>query len=232
LYYKHLNDGEEMKKLLVAAAVAGLVGTANAQSAFEGFYGQVGIGYESVSASEKGSTFRSTGGTTSPLNRNFSNSNGFTGAVGLGYTASITNTYTLGIGAEYYPISSQNAGYTFTIPGVSSGTGQWSKENSYNIFLSPGIVVSKDSLAYAKIGYSGAQTKSNVTGSSSGTVNYTGYSLGLGYKQIINGGLYGFAEGNYFNYGDKTSTTVNNGTSTTKTGLSSYNFLVGVGYRF
>ena len=40
-----------MKKLLVAAALAGLVGTANAQSAFEGFYGQVGIGYEMVSPS-------------------------------------------------------------------------------------------------------------------------------------------------------------------------------------
>ena len=37
-----------MKKLLVAAAVTGLVGTVNAQSAFEGFYGQVGVGYESV----------------------------------------------------------------------------------------------------------------------------------------------------------------------------------------
>jgi len=33
-----------MKKLLVAAAVTGLVGTVNAQSAFEGFYGQVGVG--------------------------------------------------------------------------------------------------------------------------------------------------------------------------------------------
>jgi outer membrane immunogenic protein len=220
-----------MKKLLVAAAVAGLVGTANAQSAFEGFYGQVGVGYESVSASDKGGTFTS-GGTTSSLNRNLSNASGFTGSIGLGYTAYLTKSYTLGIGAEYYPISSQNAGYTFTIPGVTSGTGQWSKENSYNIFLSPGVVVSKDSLAYAKIGYSGAQTKSNVTGSSSGTVNYTGYSLGLGYKQIINGGLYGFAEGNYFSYGDQSSTTVTTGTSTTKTGLSSYNFLVGVGYRF
>jgi hypothetical protein len=222
-----------MKKLLVAAVVTGLIGTVNAQSAFEGFYGQVGVGYESVSASDKGGTYTPPVGASSSINRNLSNSTGFTGSIGLGYTASITKTYTLGIGAEYYPISSQNAGYTFSIPGVTSGTGQWNKENAYNIFLSPGMAINKDSLAYAKIGYSGANTKSNATGSSSKTENYNGYSLGLGYKQIINGGLYGFAEGNYFNYGDKTATTVNSdGTSITKTGVSSYNFLVGVGYKF
>ena len=34
-------------KLLIAFAVAGLAGTAHAQSAFEGFYGQIATGYES-----------------------------------------------------------------------------------------------------------------------------------------------------------------------------------------
>jgi len=221
-----------MKKLLVTAAITGLVGTVNAQSAFEGFYGQVGVGYESVSSSDKGGTYTSPGGASSSVSRNFSNSTGFTGSIGLGYTASITKTYTLGIGAEYYPISSQNAGYTFSIPGVTNGTGKWNKENAYNIFLSPGVAINKDSLAYAKIGYSGAQGK-NSSASTSATTNHNGYSLGLGYKQIINGGLYGFAEGNYFSYDDKTSTIVNSdGTTVTKTGLSSYNFLVGVGYKF
>ncbi len=221
-----------MKKLFVAVAMAGLVGTVNAQSAFEGAYGQIGIGYENNTSSDKGGTYTATGGAQSTISRSFSNSSGFTGSVGVGYIASITNTYTLGIGVEYSPINSQNAGYTYSIPGVTSGTGQWKKENSYNVFLSPGIALSKDSLAYAKIGYTGAQLKNNNTGSSANTANYNGYSLGLGYKQIISGGVYGFAEGNYFSYGDKTSTTVSNGTSVTKTGVSSYNLLVGVGYKF
>jgi hypothetical protein len=223
---------KRMKKILVAATVAGLVGTVNAQSAFEGFYGQVGIGFENITTSDKGGTYTATNGAQSTLSRTFSNLSSFTGSVGAGYISSITNTYTLGIGVEYFPINSQDAGYTFSIPGVTSGTGQSKKENSYNVFLSPGIALNKDSLAYAKIGYSGAQFKNNSTGASATTSNYNGYSLGLGYKQIINGGLYGFAEGNYFNYGDKTSTAVNNGTSVTKTGVSSYNLLVGVGYKF
>ena len=221
-----------MKKLFVAVAMASLVGTVNSQSAFEGAYGQIGIGYENNSSSDKGGTYTATSGAQSTLSRNFTESSGFTGSVGVGYIASITNIYTLGIGVEYFPINSQNAGYTYSIPGVTSGTGQWNKENSYNVFLSPGIVLDKNSLAYAKIGYSSAQLKNNNTGSSAVTNNYNGYSLGLGYKQIISGGVYGFAEGNYFNYGDKTSTTVSNGTSVTKTGVSSYNLLVGVGYKF
>jgi len=221
-----------MKKLLVAVAMAVLVGTVNAQSALIGAYSQIGIGYENNSSSDKGGTYTATGGGQSPLSRNFTKSSGFTGSVGVGYISSITNTYTLGIGVEYFPINSRNAGYTYSIPGVTSGTGQSNKENSYNVFLSPGIVLDKYSLAYAKIGYSGAQVKHNNTGSSAITTNYNGYSLGLGYKQIISGGVYGFAEGNYFNYGDKTSTTVSNGTSVTKTGVGSHNFLVGVGYKF
>lgn len=220
-----------MKKLVVFSALS-LPVLAFAQNAFEGFYGQIGVGYESVTASEKGSTYTSTGGTTSPLNRSFSDSDKFTGSVTLGYTMPLADSFTVGVGAEYYALSSQNANYTYTVTGVTSGTGNWKRKSAYNIFVSPGFVISKDSLVYAKIGYAGADAQSNVTGSAPSTISHHGYSLGLGYKQMIDSNLYGFAEANYFNYGDKTATTVSNGTSTTKTGLTSYNFLVGVGYRF
>ena len=220
-----------MRRLVLLCAFF-LPGFAFSQSAFEGFYGQIGAGYESVEASEKGSTYTSTGGTTSPLTRSFSDSKGFTSSIALGYAMSFSESFVLGIGAEYYAVSSPNSSYTYTIQSVTSGTGNWKKKNSYNIFLSPGFVIDKDSLAYAKIGYASAETQNNTTGSSARTVSQNGYSLGLGYKQFIEGDLYGFAEANYFNYGDDTSTTVNNGTSTTKTGGTAYNFLIGVGYRF
>ena len=59
------------------------------------------------------------------------------------------------------------------------------------------------------------------------TYNFSGYSLGLGYKQIIEGGLYGFAEANYASYGSKTLIDTNGNLKPT-----TMNFLVGVGYKF
>jgi hypothetical protein len=63
-------------------------------------------------------------------------------------------------------------------------------------------------------------------------------NLGLGYKQMISGGFYGFAEANYMSYNKVnlgtswTETTGVRVTNNTNTGASAYNFLVGVGYRF
>jgi len=230
----YLKDKKMKKKILMVFSLTSFASSLMAQSAFEGFYGQVGLGYESNSASEAGSTYVSSGSTTrNSLNRIFSNSNGLSSAVGIGYTRAITPKLTLGIGAEYYPFASSSTGYTSSIAGVSSGTGSWNKENSYNIFLSPGVVVSKDGLAYAKVGYSRMQAKSGSTGAASDTSNHKGYSLGLGFKQIIQGGIYGFVEGNYFKYNDLFATSVNSsGTAYLNSGTSSYNLLIGVGYKF
>ena len=82
------------------------------------------------------------------------------------------------------------------------------------------------------MGYTGA---SFDTGGD--TTNYTGYSLGLGYKQIISGGLYGFGEVNYASYGNQTSSQsgVVSGSvlSTSVTSSANVtNLLVGLGYKF
>ena len=98
----------------------------------------------------------------------------------------------LGFGGEYSPIESQKQNISINLLGQSVPAGSYQKKNSYNFFLSPGLMVGTDALAYAKVGYTGA---SFDTGGD--TTNYTGYSLGLGYKQIITGGLYGFGEVNY-----------------------------------
>ncbi|QWD89244.1 hypothetical protein GQ367_01850 [Polynucleobacter sp. MWH-CaK5] len=66
----------------------------------------------------------------------------------------------------------------------------------------------------------------------------SGYILGLGYKQIITGGLYGFAEGNYMSYGKKSfssSATLPDGRPlnlTLNPDANAYTLLVGVGYKF
>lgn len=195
-----------MKKILLTALLSGFVGTASAQSAFEGFYGQVGIGYQSTKPSMSGPTFQA--------------SSGFGSTIGAGYTFSIDKTFMLGVGAEYSPIPSSSS--TFT--GEGGATGSYKNQNTYNIFISPGVAIGKDALAYAKVGYTGTSLKF-----ADGTNNLTGYSVGLGYKQIISGGLYGFAEGNYLGYSNKTFT---DAVGPYQLKANSMNLLVGVGYKF
>jgi outer membrane immunogenic protein len=223
-------------KLVVAAAATVMTSTAMAQSAFEGFYAQVGIGYETVSPSL--STSLSVGGVGIPAGISTSNSNSFAGTVTAGYNFSINKDFLLGIGAEYSPIAGNSQNVNVSVPGLSPNNpvGTYKKKNSYNFFVSPGMVVGNDGLAYAKIGYTGAaQSENSVDGSS--TTNYTGYSLGLGYKQIIKGGFYGFGEVNYASYGNKTYTQSGAiaGAPVSASLTSSanvMNVLVGVGYKF
>jgi opacity protein-like surface antigen len=248
LYYKHLDDGEEMKKLLVAAAVAGLVGTANAQSAFEGFYGQIGTGYESNSLTDLGSTysFITAGGVSGTGSNSASNqnANGMPLVIGLGYNFKLTNTWLLGVGADYSALSQETSNYRARdIDGSLNGPGKIKVSNRYNIFLTPGYAIDKNKLLYAKAGYS-SQTLNyssaafDTTPALNKTSNANGYVLGVGYKQMITSGFYGFAEGNYMSYSKANmgmSWTETNGvrvTTTSNSGSSAYTLLVGVGYKF
>lgn len=222
-----------MKKLLVAAAVAGLVGTANAQSAFEGFYGQVGVGYESVNVNGKGANVN-WGGTQYNFSQSYDQANSFNSTITAGYNFGINNNFLLGVGAEYSPFNGNSANYTISNASVGTISGSYKKQNSYNIFLSPTVVIDKEKAAYFKVGYTGASAKDNADGS---TANFTGYSLGLGYKQVITGGLYGFGEVNYYKYGNKTETSSGRSGSTNwstsvSNDVSAMNFMVGLGYRF
>ncbi len=106
-----------MKKLLVAAAVAGLVGAANAQSAFEGFYGQIGTGYESNTATGLNSpiTFGVQGvsvnfGNTSASNQTFG---GMPLVAGIGYNFSVAPKWLLGIGFDYSFLSQESSSFGY-----------------------------------------------------------------------------------------------------------------------
>ena len=204
-----------MKKIIAIASLCGLASTVSAQSAFEGAFGQIGIGYESTSTKVTGAE--------AAAGVSVGNSNSLTGNVSAGYYFGLTKTFLLGLGADYSPLASQKS--NLTINGVVFGNQK--KTNSYNIFVSPAIALDKNKLAYAKLGYTGASTVQEIPGVFSQTINYRGYSLGLGYKQMFTNGLYGFAEGNYAMYGKRNIE--NNGGAYQ---LSGMNFLVGVGYKF
>jgi hypothetical protein len=232
-----------MNKLGLSAATAialSLVGlhTAHAQNApqsFEGFYGQLGIGYENVSPSLTNSGV-SVPGAFLPYSTNLQSTNSFAGTVTAGYMFPVTKSFLLGLGAEFSPFESETSNYTINIAGLGSAQGSYKKQNSYNLFLSAATPINDTGLLYGKVGYTGATIKASLAGSSD-SQTYGGYSLGLGYKQYVSGNLYGFVEANYFNYGNTTNR--NSGfisgvpySETVTTNANVYNVLVGVGYKF
>jgi len=91
-----------MKKQLIAAATIGLLaGTASAQSAFEGFYGQVATwGYEYNSVAS-GNVTAQGAGTSVSANVNTASSSNALLIAGLGYTMMLDKSFTLGLGADY-----------------------------------------------------------------------------------------------------------------------------------
>lgn len=167
-----------------------------AQSVFEGFYGQLGIGYLSASPSTSiATTYNSV---SVPSSLNTTNSTNFSGVGTLGYTASISKDFVLGVGGEYSPIANQAHNQIIGVLGHSISIGSSQLKNLYNFFFAPGVVVGDNGLVYAKLGYTQMQVNTAVTN------HYTGYSLGMGYKQFITGGVYGFGELNYASYGKQT----------------------------
>jgi hypothetical protein len=230
-----------MKKLLFLIATTLITTTASAQSAFEGFYGQIGVGYENNSPSTSSYAYNSSNdGSSLPVSTSDSSKGSFSGAIGLGYGFSINNNFLLSLGADYSPLKA-NTGKTTDEAGFNYN---YQIANRTNIFLAPGYVIDKDKLAYFKAGYSQQTMKMqnyltpNGTAFGNGGSNPSntlrGYVLGLGYKQLISQNIYMFGEGNYYSYGNQSYTSVyGSGLSDTfNAKATAYQFLVGVGYKF
>ena len=196
--------------------------------------------------------------------------------LGIGYYWQASDKWLIGIGADYsaltqtsssIPVTSANAaGSTAIDPGASLTYNGMSMQlsNRFNLFITPGYAIDKDKLVYLKAGYSqvtaqynrntsltrttanGVSSTSPATGGNQSS-NQGGYLLGIGYKQVITKGLYGFVEGNYMGYSapSYTFSTTNSldrsrgvTATSTRTGVTSFaslntfQVLVGLGYAF
>lgn len=240
-------------KLLVVAAATVMAGSAMAQSAFQGFYGQLGTGYENNSFGNSnysaGQAPATRGDTWNSGNQT---ANGMPLVIGLGYNFSVAPKWLLGLGVDYSALSQESSTYNSTFSTAPSSYLSGAKlqaSNRINIFVTPGYEIDKDKLVYLKAGYSMATIKqtfpSSYTdgfdpadsdanlglGSPSKTAG--GYVVGLGYKQMISGGFYGFAEANYMSYDKPSFSAIKNGyTVSSNPSLNSFQALVGVGYKF
>jgi hypothetical protein len=229
-----------MMKLLVVFGTGLLSISAMAQSQFEGPYGQISAGYEKNTASSAQLIGTDNGGSPNASNTVTTSAASAQLVLGLGYTFAIKNNFTLGLGFDYSAITQDTAAAGFYYPGFSSVFNyKYSVSNRINLFVAPGYSIDKNKLAYLKLGYSSQEvqySQTNCCSSPSNHAQVSGYVLGLGYKQMITSGLYGFAETNYYGYSrpNMVSTYTNGpgGTVTSSPNLNAYNFLLGLGYRF
>jgi outer membrane immunogenic protein len=229
-------------KLLISAMSLMLCSSVFAQSAFQGFYGQVSSGYEVNRINSVRLTGQDNGGLPNISNSASPSAHSAPLVFGLGYTFLVKDKFTLGLGIDYSPLTQTTNAAGFYYPGFSVEdvyNYNFSVSNRLSVFLSPGFAIDTDRLAYVKLGYSTEQVKyaqTNCCSTPSNKANVNGYVLGLGYKQMIKHGLYAFAEANYYAY-DKANLSSSysdgpGGTVSANPKSTAYNFLLGIGYRF
>jgi hypothetical protein len=249
---------------------------AQAQSAFAGFYGQVSTGYESNQLGGISGTSTVTPNQGTDLIRSGPSQTfgGAPLVLGIGYYWQASEKWLIGLGADYSALSQTSSSIAVSATNVSgnnsinageTATGNGSSmqlSNRFNLFITPAYAIDKDKLVYLKAGYSqvtaqynratsltrtanGVSTTTASTGGSQSS-NQGGYLIGLGYKQVISSGLYGFVEGNYmgysapsYSYSTYTPTTVSLSRSTSPrtvttnfASLNSFQALIGLGYAF
>ena len=245
---------------LASIATTSAMAQSSKANAWEGAYGQIGVGYGSFMPSIGGGT--ATTATPSPLpsygypatisqtTSASSVNNISTGLVNLalGYNWGINESYVLGLAATYYPGASSGATGVLNIAPTTingglgakavagaSTTASYNIKNLYSIVLTPGYTIDKDRLAYAKVGYTGATIGLSSPVLPYNSTNLTGFTLGIGYKQMVTSSVYAFGEVNYGMYGSQTiSQTTTTGTAVTGMTVkgNGLDLLVGVGYRF
>lgn len=234
----------KFKKSKLLLACSGLIfsSVAFAQSQFVGAYGQISTGYENNRVSSAQLIGTNYGGTPNTTNSVNISSSSAPLVLGLGYVLPVQNNFTLGLGVDYSALTQETSPTAFYYPSIKNSPTfnyKFTISNRFNIFVTPGYAIGQDKLAYTKFGYSSQSvqySQTNCCSSPSNKAQVSGYVLGLGYKQFITSGLYGFVEANYYGYAkpnlSSTYTDEGGGTVTSNPSVSAYNFLLGLGYRF
>ena len=229
-------------KILITIFLAYFISiSAFAQSQFVGAYGQISTGYENNTVSSATLTGTNYGSTPNTSNSVSTSTSSAPLVLGVGYVFPVQDKFTLGLGVDYYTLTQETSPAAFYYRGISTATYNYkfTISNRFNIFITPGYSLDQDKLVYAKLGYSNQNvqySQTNCCSSPSNKAQVSGYVLGLGYKQFITAGLYGFAEANYYSYASpnlsSSYTDSGGGTVSSNPNVSAYNFLLGLGYRF
>jgi len=208
-------------------------------SDFQGFYAQLGAGYESINPVHAQSTL-TINGADIPVSTTSKSADGAISVISFGWLQALNDRYLLGVGVDLAPLNGPSGTMAVSTQGALPNQNNlvndygYKKKNGYNIYVAPAMVVGDAGLAYAKLGY--ASTK--VTKYDSVDYNFGDLSLGLGYRQNFDGSWYGFAEINYADHGNQTETSVNSVaqgrtlTATATNALETVNVVAGIGVKF
>ncbi|SMC85132.1 outer membrane protein [Polynucleobacter kasalickyi] len=169
---------------------------------FSGLFGQIGVGYNGSSTYASGTT---TVNSVKVLgDYNVGKTYNFAESIAMGYNYVINPKVRLGVGFEYnIMIASPKQDVTLKSGNTTAILGQSMEKNAYNFFLAPGYVIGNDGLAYAKFGL--ASSRTDLLGD---TINFKGYTVGVGYKYAIDPNIFLFGEVNYSVYDDQSSSPV------------------------
>lgn len=220
-------------KLLAAITTTGLLGlasqSAQAQAeAWQGPWVHAGAGVATFIPGFSGGQYMG----ASPYSGSKKDINTAIASISAGYTLAIAGPWSLGLAATISPGTSPSADYAVLIStprGITTGPGTYNVANIYSLTLQPGYAIDKEKLVYAKVGYTGATANTDSDSFGKASADLSGYALGVGYKQVITDGLYGYAEFNYASYSNvnvpysQLSGTIN------ATGMD---VMVGLGWRF
>lgn len=169
---------------------------------FSGLFGQIGVGYNGSSTYASGTTTVNSARVLGDYN--VGKTYNFAESIALGYNYVINPKVRLGLGFEYnIMIASPKQDITLKSGNTTAILGQSVEKNAYNFFMAPGYVVSNDGLAYAKLGF--ASSRADLLGD---TINFKGYTVGVGYKYAIDPNIFLFGEVNYSFYDDQSSAPV------------------------
>jgi len=208
---------------------------------FQGFYAQLGAGYESIKPVHAESTL-TINGADIPVSTTSKSADGAISVISAGWFQALNNRYLLGVGIDFAPFHGPSGTMAVSTQGALPNQNNlvndygYKKKSGYNIYVAPAIVVGDAGLAYAKLGY--ASTK--VTKYDSVDYNFGDLSVGLGYRQNFDGGWYGFAEINYADHGNQTETETSLNpaaqgrtlTATATNALETFNLVAGIGVKF
>lgn len=212
-----------IKVLTLSGALLGVPPAMAQATHWQGLFGQVGVGYQQHQMKTTSGTRSTTGG-----DYFFTGDSSSTNSFGLnlsgGYSLALSDSFLLGLGVDYSPLSTPYADFQAYYPERDvTARGKWRILNSYSIFITPGWAIDDSKLAYAKLGYAAAQKQTTVK-----TYNMSGWTVGLGYKQFIHKQLYAFGELNYADYGNIANRPGFSGSSK----VTAFNVLLGLGYKF
>jgi len=192
------------KQKILGMAAATFCAFASAQaSEFDGWSAQVGLGYQATEG-----TFDNVkvDGAAVAITADKLKPSGTVLMLGVGYTASMSDKYTLGGLFEINALKSQSSfGNSYSNGAkVANGGITSNVANQYQLSVVGGYKLEKDTLLYGKLGYVAAKSEtSNEDASPATSPNMTGYALGIGVKKLYDKKTFGFLEANTIKFNNQ-----------------------------